>query len=74
METWKQLLKWPPTKSTVIGLGVLAGMLDYLFTGSWAQAATIGGFVQVLCPEERDAIAKAEQILRQLEPPGGPAG
>ena len=61
-----QLAKWPPTTSTVIGVGFILGGLDYLFTGSVTQTVFVMGIFKVLCPEDGNAADQAAKIINQL--------
>lgn len=63
---WKQLLLWPPTATSVIGLGVIFGAADYALSGSVAQAMFVAGVFKVLCPQDGTAADKVTQILAQL--------
>ena len=45
---FKQLLTWPPTGTTVIGIGMILGAVDYLLTGSTVQAVIIAIVWQVI--------------------------
>jgi len=62
----KQLLAWPPTATTVIGLGLVLGAVDYLLTGSAAQAVLIAGLFKIVCPQDTAAVDKLDDVLNQL--------
>lgn len=51
----KQMLQYPPTPSTVIGLGLLVGLGLYELTGSVELAIMVAGVFKVLCPEDASA-------------------
>ena len=63
---FKQLLTWPPTGTTVIGIGMILGAVDYLLTGSTVQAVIIAGFFKVFCPQDTAAVDKLDDVLNQL--------
>jgi hypothetical protein len=63
----KQLIQWPPTTSTVIGVGVIIFAADYYLTGSTVQAALIAGTFKIICPEDAAAVDQAATLAGQLE-------
>lgn len=63
---YKQLLVWPPTTSTVIGLGLMMGLVDYLVSGNVAQAVFVAGLFKIVCPEDRAATDQLGALLGRL--------
>lgn len=61
-----QLKQWPPTSTTVIGLGVLIGVGSFWFTGSLEGALAIAGVFKVLCPQDAAAIDTAIGEVRKI--------
>lgn len=59
----KQLAQWPPTSSTVIGGGVLVGLVIYMLTGSLELALLLAGLFKVLVPEDAAATDQAVAAL-----------
>lgn len=68
----KQLVQWPPTTSTVIGIGLIGAAVDYLLTGSMAQAMFVAGVLKILIPEDAAAAGTLQQILSNV--PGAKTG
>lgn len=68
---WVQLSQWPPTSSTVIGLGVLAGLLSYMATGDLRVAIGIAGAFKVICPERAADIDRALVLDEKIIPHQG---
>ena len=62
----EQLRQWPPTTSSVIGIGLMIGALDYLLTGSFAQAMFIAGLLKFLIPEDAAAAGQLSDALDRL--------
>ena len=69
MNALKQMLQWPPTTSSVIGLGLIGAAVDYLLTGSLAQAMLIAGILKFVIPEDATAVDRLQQILAALKLP-----
>ena len=63
----KQLLQWPPTNSTVMGVGLLLFVGDFLYTGNVAWATMIAGIFVTICPEAKAAVDKLEQEIKETE-------
>lgn len=61
-----QLATWPPKASTVVGLGVLVGAIDYAIFGNVLWALGVAGLFKVVCPEDATADDQVTQILNQL--------
>lgn len=61
-----QLKQWPPTSTTVIGLGVLIGVGSFWLTGSLEGALAIAGVFKVLCPQDAAAVDTAIGEARKL--------
>lgn len=51
-----QIKQWPPTSTTVMGSGFLAGLVSYWITGSVEGAVAVAGLVKVFCPQDAPAI------------------
>lgn len=62
-----QLFQWPPTSTSVIGMGMLLGVLDWYLTGSMAQAVAIAGAFKVVCPQDQGADDQLVAMLPQLQ-------
>lgn len=65
-DVFGQLLLWPPTSTTVIGAGLLAGVATYEATGSVTLAVTAAGVFKVLCPQDSAAVDKLSEVLGVL--------
>lgn len=61
--TLTQLMQWPPTTTTVIGVGLLLGLISYKITGSWEWAIAAAGLFKTLCPEDAPV---TDQVLTAL--------
>lgn len=61
-----QLKQWPPTSTTVIGLGILVGVGSYAITGSWEFALGLAGVFKVLCPQDAAAVDTAINEARTI--------
>lgn len=64
MSMLKQLLQWPPTVTTVIGLGLVLAGIDYALTGSTAQALLVAGLFKIVCPQDGAAVDQLTGYLR----------
>lgn len=62
----QQLKQWPPTTSTVIGLGVLLGLGSYAWTGSFEGAVAIAGAFKLLCPEAAPALQQGLDLDQKI--------
>lgn len=56
-----QLTQWPPTTSTVIGIGLLLFGIDYAIYGNFYWALGVAGAFKVICPEDAPAVSVVEQ-------------
>lgn len=65
-EVLRQLKKWPPTTSTVFGIGLLIFGVDYLLTGNLTEATSLAGAFGVLCPEDASAASAAESAISNI--------
>lgn len=61
-----QLKQWPPTSTTVIGGGLLLGLVSFWLTGSLEVAIGIAGVFKVLCPQDAAAIDTAIGEVRKI--------
>jgi len=64
---WAQLCQWPPTTSTVIGMGVLIFLADYMYTGNFVWAAGIAGAFKILCPEDAATVDSVETAAKDIK-------
>src|SRR5215472_14802315 len=60
----KIAFRWPLQPSTVIGFGVLAGSVCYLFTGDPVWAAIAAAIVKIFLP---DNSAASKQVFEAIE-------
>src|SRR5262249_7970098 len=65
---FKQMLQWPPTTSSVIGFGVIAGAIDYMIQGNVTIALLVAGLVKFVVPEDASAPDTPPDLPKQ--PPG----
>ena len=72
MNILTQLKQWPPTSTTVIGLGVLIGLVCYLMTGSIEGAIAVMGAFKIICPEDAGAVDQAIKIDENMAQGKGP--
>jgi hypothetical protein len=63
---YQQLVQWPPTATTVIGGGLLAGVASYHFTGSPEFAVFIASAFKLFCPQSGDAADKAVALFDKI--------
>ena len=68
---WAQISQWPPTTSTVIGGGVLIGLISYIWTGSLELAIGVGAVLVKLCPEAAPAVQTALDLDKAVIPHEG---
>ncbi|HEX3862749.1 MAG TPA: hypothetical protein VHY35_13750 [Stellaceae bacterium] len=61
-----QLKQWPPTSTTVIGVGLLLGVGCYFLTGSVEGAVALAGFFKIICPQDAAAVDQAVGEIRTL--------
>lgn len=54
------LWAWPPSCSTVIGLGIIAGVLVFAGTGVPELALLAAGAVKILLPERGESRSRLE--------------
>lgn len=63
---FRSLLQWPPQPSTVVGVGVLAGLAAYLVTGDAFWAIAAGGVVKILVPDNSAAGGEVTDLIKTL--------
>lgn len=63
----KQLLAWPPTHTTVMGLGILIAVADYLVQGNFTLATGLGGVFSVVCPSSSGDVADVTALLPKIQ-------
>lgn len=66
-----QIRQWPPTSSTVIGLGVIVGLVSYMATGSFEMALALAGAFKILCPEDAAMVDRVMKLDETMIPHGG---
>ena len=59
----RQLLQWPPTVSTIIGIVLLMFGVDYLLTGNVTLATGLAGIFATLVPEAKPFIEEIEKEI-----------
>lgn len=64
--TWKQLMQWPPTATTVIGIGLIVGVATYLLTGSVTLAFFLAGLFKTICPQDAASVDELGPLLQKL--------
>jgi hypothetical protein len=63
--------RWPPDSSTIIGLGILAGVAVFWWTGVPEVGLIAAGAVKILLPqhrqcEEESAVDEVEEVAEAL--------
>ena len=61
-----QIRQWPPTSTTVIGIGILGGLGCFMLTGSIEGAVAVAGIFKVLCPQDAAAVDTALAEVRKI--------
>lgn len=61
-----QAKQWPPTGTTIFGICLIVGAIDYVFRGNIAEAASIAGVMSYILPEDKGYVEKAEEVMTIL--------